>query len=84
MFTTYDLRNFLEGLAILFAIGYWGTMLLLLWFLVRLDSDGNEMSREKLENIITTFSEHRETATDVEVQAALKDRKSLSGSLQFI
>ena len=35
MFTTYDLRNFLEGLAILFAIGYWGTMLLLLWFLVR-------------------------------------------------
>ena len=35
MFTTNDLRNFLEGLAILFAIGYWGTMLLLLWFLVR-------------------------------------------------
>ena len=35
MFTTYDLRNFLEGLAILFAIGYWGIMLLLLWFLVR-------------------------------------------------
>ena len=35
MFTTYDLRHFLEGLAILFAIGYWGTMLLLLWFLVR-------------------------------------------------
>ena len=35
MFTTYDLRNFLEGMAILFAIGYWGTMLLLLWFLVR-------------------------------------------------
>ena len=35
MFTTYDLRNFLEGLAILFAISYWGTMLLLLWFLVR-------------------------------------------------
>ena len=51
---------------------------------VGLDSDGNEMSRKKLENIITTFSEHRETATDVEVQAALKDRKSLSGSLQFI
>ena len=36
MFTTNDLRHFLEGLAILFAIGYWGTMLLLLWFLVRL------------------------------------------------
>ena len=35
MFTTYDLRNFLEGLAILFAIGYWGAMLLLLWFFVR-------------------------------------------------
>ena len=35
MFTTNDLRHFLEGLAILFAIGYWGTMLLLLWFLVR-------------------------------------------------
>ena len=35
MFTTYDLRHFLEGMAILFAIGYWGTMLLLLWFLVR-------------------------------------------------
>ena len=35
MFTTYDLRHFLEGLAILFAIGYWGTMLLLLWLLVR-------------------------------------------------
>lgn len=35
MFTTYDLRHFLEGLVILFAIGYWGTMLLLLWFLVR-------------------------------------------------
>ena len=34
MFTIYDLRNFLEGLAILFAIGYWGTMLLLLCFLV--------------------------------------------------
>ena len=34
MFTTYDLRHFLEGLAILFAIGYWGTMLLLLCFLV--------------------------------------------------
>ena len=51
---------------------------------VGLDNDGNEMSRKKLENIITTFSEHRETATDVEAQAALKDRKSLSGSLQFI
>ena len=51
---------------------------------VGLDNNGNEMPREKLENIITTFSEHRETATDVEVQAALKDRKSLSGSLQFI
>ena len=35
MFTTYDLRHFLEGLATLFAIGYWGTMLLLLWFFVR-------------------------------------------------
>ena len=35
MFTTYDLRHFLEGLAILFAISYWGTMLLLLWFFVR-------------------------------------------------
>lgn len=35
MFTTNDLRHFLEGLAILFSIGYWGTMLLLLWFLVR-------------------------------------------------
>lgn len=51
---------------------------------VGLDNNGNEMPREKLENIITTFSEHRKTATDVEVQAALKDRKSLSGSLQFI
>ncbi|HEZ0799332.1 TPA: hypothetical protein WGR19_001858 [Neisseria meningitidis] len=35
MFTTNDLRHFLEGLVILFAIGYWDTMLLLLWFLVR-------------------------------------------------
>lgn len=35
MFTTNDLRHFLEGLAILFSIGYWDTMLLLLWFLVR-------------------------------------------------
>ena len=35
MVTTYDVRNCLEGLAILFAIGYWGTMLLLLWFIVR-------------------------------------------------
>lgn len=51
---------------------------------VGLDNNKKEMPREKLENIITTFSEHRETATDVEVQAALKDRKSLSGSLQFI
>ena len=42
---------------------------------VGLDNNGNEMSREKLENIIATFSEHRETATDVEAQAALKDRK---------
>lgn len=24
MFTTNDLRHFLEGLAILFSIGYWG------------------------------------------------------------
>ena len=51
---------------------------------VGLDNNKKEMPREKLENIIKTFSEHRETATDVEVQAALKDRKSLSGSLQFI
>lgn len=51
---------------------------------VGLDNNKKEMPREKLENIITTFSEHRKTATDVEVQAALKDRKSLSGSLQFI
>ena len=31
---------------------------------VGLDSDGNEMSRKKLENIITTFSEHREYDAD--------------------
>ena len=31
---------------------------------VGLDSDGNEMSRKKLENIIKTFSEHREYDTD--------------------
>ena len=31
---------------------------------VGLDSDGNEMSRENLENIITTFSEHREYDAD--------------------
>ena len=35
MFTIYDLRNFLETLVTLLVIGYWGTMLLLLWFLVR-------------------------------------------------
>ena len=31
---------------------------------VGLDNDGNEMSRKKLENLITTFSAQRETATD--------------------
>ena len=31
---------------------------------VGLDSDGNEMSRENLKNIITTFSEHREYDAD--------------------
>ena len=35
MFTIYDLRNFLETLVTILVIGYWGTMLLLLWFLVR-------------------------------------------------
>ena len=43
---------------------------------VGLDSDGNEMSRKKLENIITTFSEHRETATDVEAAGKLKFRSA--------
>ena len=47
MFTTYDLRHFLEGLAILFAIGYWGTMLLLLWFLWGSDSFVIENSTPK-------------------------------------
>ena len=34
MFTIYDLRNFLETLVTILVIGYWGTMLLLLCFLV--------------------------------------------------
>lgn len=34
MFTTYDLRDFIEGLAKILAIGYWGGLLLLLAVLV--------------------------------------------------
>ena len=51
---------------------------------VGLDNNKKEMPREKLENIIKTFSEHRETATDVEVQGGVKDTKKMSGSQQFI
>lgn len=45
---------------------------------VGLDNDGNEMSRKKLENIITTFSEHRETAMDVEAAGKLKFRSAVA------
>ena len=45
---------------------------------VGLDNDGNEMLREKLENIITTFSEHRETAMDVEAAGKLKFRSAVA------
>ena len=45
---------------------------------VGLDNNGNEMPREKLENIITTFSEHRKTATDVEAASKLKFRSAVA------
>ena len=45
---------------------------------VGLDNNKKEMSREKLENIITTFSEHRETATDVEAAGKLKFRSEVA------
>ena len=45
---------------------------------VGLDNDGNEMLREKLEKIITTFSEHRETVMDAEAAGKLKFRSAVA------
>ena len=45
---------------------------------VGLDNNKKEMPREKLENIIKTFSEHRETATDVEAAGKLKFRSAVA------